>query len=385
MDLVRRFFRSPEGSFFLFGPRGTGKSTWLRTLYPDACFVDLLDPETFRLYSAAPERLRSTMEGWQASKRVVVDEIQKAAILLDVIHQLIEEKKGWQFIMTGSSARKLKRAGIDLLAGRALRTTMHAFMAAELGEAFDLNTALHLGMLPVVRAAQNPEQTLRAYVSLYLREEVQTEGLVRDLGQFARFVEAISFSHGAALNTSAVARECQVNRKTVDGFVSILEDLLLAFRLPVFTKRAARHLVQHPKFYYFDAGVFRSVRPAGPLDAPGEIAGLSLEGLVAQQVRAWIGYGNEDHALHYWHTKSGREVDFVIYGPRVFLAVEVKNSRLVHDVDVNGLRAFREDYPEAQVCLLYRGKGRLNVRDVLCIPCEEFLLRLTPGARIALS
>ncbi|MBM4086611.1 MAG: DUF4143 domain-containing protein, partial [Planctomycetes bacterium] len=254
-----------------------------------------------------------------------------------------------------------------------------------LERAFDLDTALRLGMLPVVRGAQSPDQALGAYVSLYLREEVQAEGLVRDLGQFARFVEAISFSHGAALNTSAVARECQVNRKTVDGFVSVLEDLLLGFRLPVFAKRAARHLAQHPKFYYFDSGVFRAVRPTGPLDAAAETAGLALEGLVAQHLRAWIAYGNEDHSLHHWRTKAGREVDFVVYGPRVFLAVEVKNSRLVHDPDVNGLRAFREDYPEAEVCLLYRGKERLKIRDVLCIPCEEFLLKLVPSAPIALS
>jgi predicted AAA+ superfamily ATPase len=235
-------------------------------------------------------------------------------------------------------------------------------------------------MLPLVLWAANPEETLRSYVSLYLREEVQAEGLVRNVGNFARFLEAISFSHASLLNTSEVARECQVNRKTVEGFVDIMEDLLLAFRLQVFSKRAKRHLVQHPKFYYMDAGVFRSVRPRGPLDSPDEIGGACMEGLVAQHLRAWIAYRNGDCSLHFWRTKAGLEVDFVLYGEDTFLAIEVKRSRTVSGRDVRPLLAFLEDYPQATACLLYGGRERIKVNNIRCLPCEEFLRHLRPDS-----
>lgn len=164
------------------------------------------------------------------------------------------------------------------------------------------------------------------------------------------------------------------------SLVDVLEDLLLGFRVPVFTRRAKRHLVDHPKFYFFDAGVFRSVRPRGPLDVPEKMAGAALEGLVAQHLRAWIAYSHRnDIRLHYWRTKSGVEVDFVLYGEDTLCAIEVKNARHVYRVDVKPLRAFREDYPQSTVCLLYRGNERLMLDGVLCIPCEEFLRQLIPG------
>ena len=383
MALISRFFKGSEDSFFLFGPRGTGKSTWLRENCPKAVVVDLLAPDVFRDYSARPERLRDAVAASPNRRHVIVDEVQKVPEILDVVHQMMESDKSLQFILTGSSARKLKRAGTDLLSGRALLKTLHPFMAAELGPAFNLDRALSLGMLPVVLDARRPDQALAAYLSLYLCEEVKMEGLVRNIGAFGRFLEAMSFSHGSVLNVSVVARECQVSRKTTEGFVEILEDLLLGFRVPVFSRRARRHLIQHPKFYYFDSGVFRSIRPQGPLDAPTELAGAGLEGLVAQHLRAWTAYGNEESSLHFWRTKSGQEVDFVIYGPGTFVAIEVKNSASVHRKDLRPLIAFREDYPEAEVCLLYRGNEALKMADVLCLPCESFLRGLDPARPLA--
>lgn len=234
-------------------------------------------------------------------------------------------------------------------------------------------------MLPVVLAAKDPAEILRAYNGLYLREEVQMEGLVRSVGTFSRFLEAISFSHGAVLNLASVARECQVNRKTVEGFLEILEDLLLSFRVPVFTRRARRELAVHPKFYFFDAGVFRANRPAGPLDAPAEIDGAALEGLVAQHLRAWCDYSGGNHRLQYWQTRSKVEIDFVVYGDTDFHAVEVKNSVRVRPEDLRGLKKFGEDFPESCRWLLYRGRERLLIDDVLCLPCDEFLLALKPN------
>ncbi|HXT00326.1 MAG TPA: DUF4143 domain-containing protein [Elusimicrobiota bacterium] len=385
MDTVKRFFKSPPDSFFLFGPRGTGKSTLLKEKFPHGLFVDLLDPDSYRTYVSHPEQLRALVEGNPKISQFVIDEIQKIPALLDVIHQLIEGKsrRPVQFILTGSSSRRLRRTGVNLLAGRVLFKTLHPFLAAELGSHFNLEQSLRLGLLPLVLAAKEPEETLKSYVSLYLREEVQAEGLVRNIGSFARFLEAMSFSHASLLNTSEVARECQAGRKAVEGFVEILEDLLLGFRLKVFTRKAKRHLVQHPKFYYMDAGIFRSLRPRGPLDAPEEISGASLEGLVAQQLRAWIAYGQKDRELSFWRTKSGVEVDFIVYGQDTFLAIEVKSSRRVHSKDVRPLKAFLEDYPQAKACLLYGGKDRMLIDGIPCLPCGEFLTRLIPDAPVS--
>ena len=375
-----RFLRAPKGHFFLFGPRGTGKSSWLRAHLDAGLWIDLLDPAQERDLQARPESLRERVEGMARPGDIVIDEVQRAPGVLTVVHALIEEKKrGRRFVLTGSSARKLRRTGVDLLGGRALKESMHPFMAAELGAAFDLDRALEFGLVPGVVAAADPKQALRAYLALYVREEVKAEGLVRNLDAFGRFLEAISFSHGSALNLANVARECQVSRTTVEGFLEVLEDLLLGWRLPMFQRRAQRQLTSHPKFFWFDAGVFRSIRPAGPLDRPAEIDGAALEGLVAQHLRAWIDYGHADLQLHFWRTKSGTEVDFVVYGKDGFWAIEVKNAGTVHDADLRGLAAFGEDFPEAKRVLLYRGKQRRKVGGVLCMPCAEFLAGMVPG------
>lgn len=380
METVTRFFQDPGTSFFLFGPRGTGKSTWLRQNLPGAILVDLLRPEAERLYRARPEALDEVVEAQRPGATIILDEIQRAPELLTVVHRHLELRKDLRFVLTGSSARKLKRAGVDLLAGRALLCHMHPFLAAELGERFVLSQALEQGMLPIVWSSRQPRKVLQSYVGLYVREEVQQEGLVREVGAFARFLEAISLSHGAALNLSEVARECQVGRKTVEGYVQILEDLMLSFRVPVFTRRARRELAAHPKFYWFDAGVFLSARPRGPLDSARELSGLSLEGLVAQHLRAWIDLSASEHSLSYWRTRAGREVDFVVYGPDCFAAFEVKRGETVHPGDLAALKAFTDDYPEATPVLLYGGSQRRKIANVLCIPVEDFLRGLAPGS-----
>jgi predicted AAA+ superfamily ATPase len=211
---------------------------------------------------------------------------------------------------------------------------------------------------------------------------VQLEGVVRNLGDFSRFLEAISFSHAAVLNVTDVARDCQVSRTTVEGYLSVLEDLLLAVRLPVFTRRARRQLTARPKLYWFDAGVFVSMRPMGPLDRPQEIGGLALEGLVAQHLRAWIDYSGGDHRLSFWRTRAGTEVDFVVYGPSGFWAIEVKHGPRIRPQDLRSLKAFRDDYPEAQPRLLYGGDEALEIDGIRCLPCESFLLALVPGEPI---
>ena len=378
MELRPRFLPLPDQSFFLLGPRGTGKSTWLREALPQALYLDLLRPELHRELSARPERLRERVLGAPDRPVVVIDEVQRIPELLNVVHELAETGDRRVFVLTGSSARKLRRGGVDLLGGRALHRTLHPFMAAELAD-FRLEEALRSGLLPLVLAAANPADVLAAYVSLYLEQEVQLEGWARQVGDFARFLEAISFSHGAVLSVANVARECEVQRRTAAGFVDVLEDLLLSFRLPVFTRRARRETTAHPKFYFFDTGVFRSLRPRGPLDRPEEIEGAALEGLVAQHLRAWIAYSGQDAVLSFWRTRSGVEVDFVVYGAEVFLAVQVQNSARVRPADLEALKAFRADFPESTALLLYRGEDPLRVDEAWCVPVGRFLRELHPS------
>jgi len=383
MQYIQRQFPEITDSFFLFGPRGTGKSTLIRNRYQDAIWVDLLKPETLRRFLARPERLEHLIAGEPEKKTIVIDEIQKAPELLSVVHSLIEEKKNLQFILTGSSARKLKRASINLLGGRALKRTLHPFIAAELGNQFSLSRALHEGTLPLIYTAANPADSLRAYIDLYLHEEIYTEGLVRNIENFSRFLEVISFSHGGLLNTTNISRECEVKRKTVENYIDILDDLLLAYRIPVFTRRAQRELSSHPKFYLFDSGVYTALRPQGPLDQVEEMNGAGLEGLVAQHLLAWIDYSNQNDSLSFWRTRSGVEVDFVIYGSKHFYAIEVKNSSYVDSQDLKSLEAFLVDYPMAKAFLLYRGNEKLKIKNVHCIPCEEFLKKLISGKEIS--
>jgi predicted AAA+ superfamily ATPase len=384
MELTSRFFKVPTQSFFLFGPRGTGKSTWLHHVLPEALFVDLLRPEDYRELSARPERFRELVMGSAHRDTIVVDEVQRVPELLNVVHEIMAGPRVPRFVLTGSSARKLRRGGVDLLAGRAILRTLHPFMAAEL-PGFRLEEALARGMLPLVLASERPDDTLRAYVSLYLDQEVQLEGWARNIGHFARFLEVVSFSHGAVLNVSNVARECQIERKTASAYVEVLEDLLLSFRLPVFTRRAQRHTAAHPKFYLFDSGVFRALRPRGPLDRPEEIEGASLEGLVAQHLRAWLAYSEQEATLFYWRTRSGAEVDFIVYGELGFWAIEVKNTARVRPEDLRGLKSFAADYPECEAILLYRGKERLKIDNLLCIPVSDFLCRLHPDVGLTQS
>jgi predicted AAA+ superfamily ATPase len=268
MESIHRFFEPAAGTFFLFGPRGTGKSSWIKKALPAALRLDLLEPETLRAYSARPEKLRELAAAAPRAAVFVVDEVQRAPDLLNVVHALLEERKDLRFVLTGSSARKLRRPGVDLLAGRAVVRRMHPFMAAELGKRFSLERALRHGLVPLVCRAADPEQTLPAYLSLYLKEEVLQEGIVRNMGSFARFIEAISFSHGALLNIANVARECAVERKTAEGYVTIFEDLLLASRISVFTRRAQRATIAHPKLY------FSMLAFSGPRARKGRSTGL---------------------------------------------------------------------------------------------------------------
>lgn len=363
-----------QKSFFLFGPRGTGKTHWVKEKFPNALYLDLLNTSLYADLLARPHRLEEFIlrdfDDW-----IVIDEVQKIPELLNEVHRLIEGR-GLRFVLTGSSARTLRRKGVNLLAGRALTYSMHPLTLVEMAGSYDRAKMLKYGLLPAVQSEDDPAKYLEAYVATYLREEVLQEGLIRNLGAFARFLETASFSQGGVLNISEIARECSSGRKTVDGYFEILEDLLLSVRLPAFNKRAKRRVVSHPKFYYFDLGVYRTLRPRGPLDSEEELMGATFETLFFQNLRALNDYGNCEYEIYYWRTATQLEVDFVLYGPRGLLAFEIKSGSTIHPSDLHGLLAFKEEYPMVRPFIIYNGDRELNQNGIRILPMEKALLQL---------
>jgi predicted AAA+ superfamily ATPase len=372
--MLARTLRLPGTSCFLFGPRGTGKSTWVQAALPKALRLDLLRESTYSELLGHAERLEALADA-QGARVLILDEIQKLPNLLDEVHRLIESR-GFRFVLTGSSARKLKRSGANLLAGRARTLTMHPFTATELGRRFDLRHAIRYGMLPAVWLERDPEEYLRSYVGTYLREEVQQEALVRNVASFRRFLEAATFSQAAVLNVQAVAADCGISRKTVESHFELLEDLLLGLRLPVFTRRARRKLAGHPKFFFFDAGVYRALRPRGPLDSDEEIDGAAIETLVLESLRAENANRGLGYELSYWRTADGLEVDFVLYGQRGLHGIEVKRSSRLRERELDALRAFCADYPRARGHFLYGGSRRYRFGAIDVLPLGEALAEL---------
>lgn len=373
--MYSRLLDLPDQTFLLLGPRGTGKSTWLRQRLGGSPWFDLLDSETFLDLSARPNRLGSRIPASHAGW-VVVDEVQRVPALLDEVHRLVEVRPGLKFALTGSSARKLRRGGVNRLGGRAVPLRMHALTASELGGDWHLRSAVTRGCLPMAVNATDEagaRRYLEGYVGTYLREEVQQEALTRNLPGFARFLEAASFSQAAPLNMAAVAQDCGVERRVVQGWFEVLEDLLLAVRLPVFARRASRPTTAHPKFFYFDAGVYRALRPRGPLDSADEIDGAALETLLFQQARALSDTSGLGYTWSHWRTRSGDEVDLVGYGERGLVAFEVKRTDHLRAADLRGLRAFRAEYPEARTLLLYGGERTLHDDGVDVVPFDAAL------------
>jgi predicted AAA+ superfamily ATPase len=364
-----------DKSFFLFGPRGTGKTTWVKTAFPNAIFIDLLESEIYNDLLPNPQRLERFIPK-EYKDWIIIDEVQRIPELLNEIHRLIE-KNHYRFVLTGSSARKLRRNGVNLLGGRALIYSFHQLTALELGKDFNLKHSLEFGQLPSAYKEADPKAYLESYVEAYLREEVQQEGLTRNLGAFSRFLEAASFSQGSIVNTASIARECGVERKVVENYFMILEDLLIGYRVPVFTKKAKRRMTTHQKFYFFDVGIYRTLRPSGPLDSPEEIEGMALETLVFQELKALNDCLKLGYDLYYWHTANRTEVDFVIYGDRGIKAFEVKRTSRITESMLHGLRIFQKDYPGAKAYLIYGGTRRYYEGGITVLPIEEALTKFS--------
>lgn len=367
----------PRTSAFLWGPRQTGKSSLLRSRYPNARWLDLLKNEEFVRYSRQPELLREELSARPASV-VVVDEVQKVPALLDEVHWLIENR-GCIFVLCGSSARKVRRGHANLLGGRAIRNELFGLVSAEIGADFDLVRAVNHGGLPRHYLEDAPAKLLQAYVDDYLKEEIAAESLVRNLPAFANFLGAAALADTEMTNYVNIARECGVSAPTVREHFQILVDTLLGRFVPAYTKRPKRRVIQAPKFYFADVGVVNCLTRRRQLQPGTESFGKALESWVCHELSAYLAYREVGCELRYWRLASGIEVDFVTDDLR--LAVEVKSTARPSDAHLSGLRALREDQRSVQrrvlACLERRPRRTEDGIDIL--PVDEMLRRLWSG------
>jgi len=358
-------------SLFLFGPRQTGKTTYLRTNFPQARFFDLLEADTFRELSARPEILRASLR--EQDKLVVIDEIQKLPSLLDEVHLMIERNKDLRFILTGSSARKLRRGTANLLAGRALVAKLHPLVGAEIGpERWD--DRLLIGSLPAVVDSTIPFEDLRAYVGNYLKEEIQAEALTRNIEGFSRFLETAAVTNGQQINFTAVGTDTGVAARTVQNYYQVLEDTLVGYLLPPFRKTIKRKAFSTSKFYFFDPGVLNALLGRRTLSPKTEEYGRLMEHQIFLELRTWLDYTRRSESLTYWRSLSKQEVDFIIGNS---MAIEVKSKERIRDQDLDGIRALSEEIQLQTKIVVCREKWRWKTEDAIHIlPINEFLVEL---------
>ncbi len=378
--LRQRFFRPPKGSYFLFGPRGCGKSTWLRHLHPEAHWIDLLDEGRYQSYLVDPSLFSAELEALPNRSMVVVDEMQRLPNLLNVVHQKIESKR-LRFALSGSSARKLRRSGVNLLAGRAALRRLHPYLPAELGGAFRLAEVLESGALPIIQGAESRRDALSSYVQLYLKEEIQAEAVTRNLGGFARFLPIAALFHAQSLNVSSLARDAGVARTTVQGYLQILEDTLFTFELPAYEARLRVRERRHPKLYWIDPGLVRALLGASGAGERGA-SGALLEGWIAQCLRAYDDYRGLYDEIAYWAPADAREteVDFLLRRGRRFVAIEVKAASRWRPELAKGVRAIASLRGVERRIVVYQGARALRPEPgIEVLPVEVFLGEVQRG------
>lgn len=360
-------------SLFLFSPRQTGKTTLLKQTFPQAPFYNLLLADVFFRLSQRPQLIREELEAapQKAKQPIIIDEIQKLPILLDEVHYLIEEK-GCRFILTGSSARKLKTSSANLLGGRAWMRHLYPLTTKELGQ-YDLNRILNFGALPSIYNSPDPYEDLAAYAGLYLKEEVQAEGLVRHIEGFSRFLRTAALVNTELLNFENVASDAQVPSRTVREYFLILQDTLIGFLLEPYKKTKNRKAVSTAKFYFFDVGVCNFLAERTNIKPKTELFGKVLEHFIFTEIRAYLDYSKDHRPLNFWRSTGGYEVDFVI-GDDV--AIEVKASSLVTEKHLKGLHALNEDVKFKKNIVVSLDAKPRRVSGIEILPVSEFLDRL---------
>jgi uncharacterized protein len=359
-------------SVFLWGARQVGKTTLLEHQYPNARYYDLLQSTEFERFFRRPSLLSEELETAKEGELVIIDEIQKVPQLLDEVHRLIHRKK-LRFILSGSSPRKLKRMGANLLGGRALKKTLFPLVSAEIPD-FDLIRAVNNGMIPRHYTVNNPWERFRAYIGVYLNEEIREEAISRKLNSFSRFLEVAAFSNTEMVVYKNIAQDCGIDHRTVKEYFEILHDTLIGYLIPGFGATQKRRAILAPKFYYFDVGVANYLCNRKNILQGTEAFGHAFEHLVIQELISYLSYRNSDHALSYWRTSSGYEVDAIIGNG--LIAIEIKSGNEVSTRHLKGLKAFKEDFPTARALVVSMDKNKRILNDVEIFPANEFFKAL---------
>ena len=369
----------PRQSAFLWGARKTGKSTYLKERFPQSLVFDFLDTDLVLEYSKRPALLREQLLAQDAAvlkHPIILDEVQKVPHILDEVHWLIENKR-LQFILCGSSARKLKRGQANLLGGRAWRFEMFPLVSAEMKK-IDLLRALNHGLIPAHYLEEQYQKSLKAYTTDYLKEEVFAEGLTRNIPAFSRFFEAMGYSHGALTNFSNIARECGVDSKTVKEYYQILEDTLLGTMIAPFKRRQSRQVIsQAPKFYLFDVGVAGALTNRHLTEERGELFGKAFEHFIFMEIRAHSSLRELNYVINYWRTKSGLEADFVLGDGQV--AIEVKGTNRVDRKELRPLMAFKDEYRPRKTVVVCNERVERIHDNIRIMPWRVFLRDLWDG------
>ncbi|MBR4699303.1 MAG: ATP-binding protein [Prevotella sp.] len=379
--MIERFLQvtdAQEESVFLFGARQTGKTTLLLQLFPNSRFYDLLETDVYERLRRNPSLLRQELATATEGEIVIIDEIQLVPELLNEVHWLII-RQGLHFILSGSSARKLKRKGVNTLGGRAVRNVLYPLVSAEIPD-FDLIKAVNRGTLPTHYLATSERQLmkrLQAYVSVYLKEEIAAEALVRKLSSFNRFMEVAALTDGEMVNYNNIAQDCGIDAKTVKEYFSILEETLIGYMVPAFTRTVKRRLNQAPRFYYFDVSLPNYLLRRHQMQPGGDDFGHAFEHLMIQEIVAYLGYHDLDNALSFWHTYSGYEVDAVLGDGKV--AIEFKSCSEVQSKHLRGLKAFKEEHPDARLIVVSLDASPRLFHDVEVMPANYFLQKLWEG------
>lgn len=376
--MLSRLFKIQDAeteSVFFFGARQTGKTTLLKNLFPNTRYYDLLKSDEFERLSRKPSLLREELINIPSDELIIIDEIQKLPILLDEVHWLITNC-GLRFILTGSSARKLRRGGVNLLGGRALQNNFYPLVSTEIPD-FDLDRAVNNGMIPRHYLIHDATKRIRGYVGNYLQSEIIEEARVRNLAAFNRFLEAASLTSGEMLVYSNVAADCGVSSVTVKSYFEILEDTLFGYTIPAYTKTKKRKLIQAPKFYLFDVGITNYLLHRSHLQQGSPEYGHAFEHLVIQELIAYLGYQQRQEEISYWRTSSGTEIDVVLGDAKV--GIEIKSTKELRNNQLKGLRSFGKDYPEARLIAVTLDKYRRLVDNIEIIPVLEFFADLWSG------
>ena len=372
LERIFQISKELEGSIFLFGGRQTGKTTILRQQFPDTTYFDLLDTNVRRRLQQRPVLLYETLKDKPTGTLVIIDEIPEVPELLNEVHRLIVERQ-LVFILCGSSARKLKRKGHNTLGGRALPVYLYPLVSAEIPD-FDIDRAVNYGTIPPHYLARNPWRLLAAYIDVYLKEEIKEEALVRNLDAFQRFLEVAALTDGEIINNNNIAQECGVHATTVSSYFDILEDTLIGYRIPAYTKVMKRRLVQAPRFYYFDVGVTNYLLHRKELIRGSADYGHAFEHLVVQELVAYMHYRHCEEKLSYWRTYTGVEVDIIVGDARI--AIEIKSTEEVQNRHIKNLKAFAEEHPDSKLMIVSLDVFTRQMGNIECIYVMDFFHRL---------